>query len=208
MSNHGSPVTLLKFQMAPKFMLLISSGSKKKEPRCTCLSEAKASHSQRMWAEVSSFTSHFLHSGLPTSPSRWRCLLRVLCPVSRPVQALDWVLLKDKNLALAPRLGPEISSRACLWVSPRPCHLTQGWSTNQRPSLFCISCLETPRAGSGPRNLRPEPPLASLSAISLPRTPACPGTQYSSTACRVEMSGSFVPAWRPDMFQLCDDRLR
>jgi hypothetical protein len=45
----------------PKFMLSISSGSKKKEPRCTCLSEAKASHSQRMWAEVSSFTSkHWL----------------------------------------------------------------------------------------------------------------------------------------------------
>jgi hypothetical protein len=33
MSNYGSPVTLLKFQMAPKLMLLISSGSKKKEPR-------------------------------------------------------------------------------------------------------------------------------------------------------------------------------
>jgi hypothetical protein len=32
----------------------MSSGSKKKESRYTCLSEAKASHSQRMWAEVSS----------------------------------------------------------------------------------------------------------------------------------------------------------
>jgi hypothetical protein len=80
MSNHGSPVALLKLQMAPKFMLLISSGCKKKEPRCMCLSEAKASHSQRMWAEVSFFTPHFLHSGLSASPSRWRCL-RGLCPV-------------------------------------------------------------------------------------------------------------------------------
>jgi hypothetical protein len=47
-SNHGSPVALLKFQMAPMFMLLISSGSRKKEPRHICLSEAKASHPQRM----------------------------------------------------------------------------------------------------------------------------------------------------------------
>jgi hypothetical protein len=48
MSSHGSPVALLKLQIAPKLMLLISSGSKKKEPRCVCLSEAKASHSQRI----------------------------------------------------------------------------------------------------------------------------------------------------------------
>jgi hypothetical protein len=37
--------------MAPKLILLMSSGSKKKEPRFACLSEDKASHSQRMWAE-------------------------------------------------------------------------------------------------------------------------------------------------------------
>jgi hypothetical protein len=64
MSTHGSPVALLKLQIAPKLILLISSGSKKKEPRCVCLSEAKASHSQRMWAEVSSSTTHLLHSGM------------------------------------------------------------------------------------------------------------------------------------------------
>jgi len=51
---YGSPITLLKFQMAPKLVLLMSSGSKEKEPRYACLSEARASHSQRMWAEVSS----------------------------------------------------------------------------------------------------------------------------------------------------------
>jgi len=50
MSNHRSPVALLKFPMAPKLMLLMSSGPKKKEPIQACLSEAKASHSQRMWA--------------------------------------------------------------------------------------------------------------------------------------------------------------
>jgi hypothetical protein len=98
-------MALLKFQMAPKPKLLISSGSKK-ESRYICLSEAKASHSHKMWAEVSSLTPHFLHKGLSSSPSRWRCLLRVLWPVSRPVTALDWILLKVKNFALVPRLGP------------------------------------------------------------------------------------------------------
>ena len=38
------------------------------------------------------------------SPIRWRCLLNVLCPVRRPVTALDCVLLKDRYLALAPQL--------------------------------------------------------------------------------------------------------
>jgi len=57
-------VILLKFQMAPKLLLLILSSSKKKVPRYACLSEAKASRSQRMWAEVSSFTPH-LHMDCP-----------------------------------------------------------------------------------------------------------------------------------------------
>jgi hypothetical protein len=35
-----------------------------------CLSEAKASHSQRMWPEVSCFTPHLLHSGLSSSPEK------------------------------------------------------------------------------------------------------------------------------------------
>jgi len=154
---------------------------KKGEPRYTCQIEAKASHSQRMWAEVSSCAPHVLHSGLSYSPSRWRCLLRVLCPVRRPVTALHWVLLKNRNLALAPRQGPEISSQACLWVSSRPHHRTQCRLTNQCLILLHISCLETRRAGSGPRNCRTEPPLVSSLAISLPYTPACSGTQYSPT---------------------------
>ena len=108
-SIHRSPVALLKFQMAPKLILLMSSGSKKKEPRYACLSEAKASHSQRMWAEVSSSAPHLLHSGLSDSPIRWRCLLRVLCPVRRPVTALDCILLKDRNLTLTPKQGPKMT---------------------------------------------------------------------------------------------------
>jgi hypothetical protein len=118
-SIYESPVALLKFLMTPRIILLMSSGFKQNEPRYTCLSEAKASHSQRMWAEVSSSAPHLLHNGLSDSPIRLRCLLRVLCSVRRPVTALDCVLLKDRNLNLAHRQGPEINSRACLWVSPK-----------------------------------------------------------------------------------------
>jgi hypothetical protein len=64
----GIPVPLLKFQMAPRLKLLMSTVSKKKEPRYICLSEAKASHLQRMWAEVSSSAQHLLHKGLLVSP--------------------------------------------------------------------------------------------------------------------------------------------
>jgi len=175
--NHRSPMALLKFQMAPKLIHLISSGSRKKELRRICRNEAKASQSQRMWAEVSSFTPHPLHSRLSSSPSRWRCLLRVLCPVRRSVTALDWVLLKDRNLALAPGLGPEINSRACLGVLSMSRQFAQCWLISQWLSLFCVSSLDTPGAGSGPRYPRTEPPLASSSAISLPSTPAWIWTQ-------------------------------
>jgi hypothetical protein len=128
--------------MAPRLILLMSSGSKE-EPRYTRLSEAKASHSQRMCAEVSSSAPHLLHSGLSSSPRKWRCLLRVLCPVRGPGTALDCVLLEDRNLVLAHRQGSEISSRARLWVSPRPRHHTQCWLTNRWLILFRISCLDS-----------------------------------------------------------------
>ena len=44
-----------------------------------------------------------------------------------------------------------------------------------------------PKKGSGPTNLWTEPSLASLLTVSFPRTPACPGTQYSQphgVSCR------------------------
>jgi len=69
-SIHGGPVALLKFRMAPRLILLMSSGSKKKEPIYKCLSEATASHSQRMWAKVSSSAPHLLYKGLSDSPIR------------------------------------------------------------------------------------------------------------------------------------------
>ena len=188
-------MALLRFQMAPKLIFLISSGSRKKEPRYICLNEAKASHSHNMWAEVSSFFPHFLHRGLSSKPSRCRCLLRVLWPVSRPVTALAWVLLNVKNLDLVPRLGPGMSSRACLWVFPRPCYWALCWLINPWQSFFRKTRLETPRTGSGPRNLRAEPPLASPSAISLPRTPAWPGTQKRPTACQREISFNAFWHW-------------
>jgi hypothetical protein len=106
--------------MATIITTLMSSGSKKKEPRYVYLSEAKASHSHRMWTEVSSSLPHFLQMGLLLSPIMCRCLLKVLCPVSRPVTTLDCVLLKDSNWAPVARFGPEINFRACLCVPQRP----------------------------------------------------------------------------------------
>jgi hypothetical protein len=67
-SIHGSSVALLKVQMAPNLILLMSSGSKKKDPRCICLNEAKTLHLQRIWAELSSSAPYLLHSGLSDSP--------------------------------------------------------------------------------------------------------------------------------------------
>jgi len=119
-----------------------------------------------MWAEVSSSAPRLLHNGLYDNPTRWRCFLRGLCPVRRPVTALGYVLLKDRNLALAPRQGPRINSRAHLWVSPRPRHHIQCWLTNQC-LILRISCIKTPKDSSGPTNFRTEPSLASSLAMQL-----------------------------------------
>jgi hypothetical protein len=104
---------LSKFQMAPILSFLISSGSKKKVPRCVCLSEAKSSHSHKMWTEIASSAPHLLQVGLLVSPIIYKCLLEVLCSVSRPITTLVCVLLKDSNQALVARSGPEINSQAC-----------------------------------------------------------------------------------------------
>ena len=96
---------MANFQIAPRLCFLISSGSKKKEHRCVCLSEAKASHYTKCGTEVSSSVPHFLQVGLLPTPITYRRLLRVLCPVSRPITTLDCVLLKDNNQALLARSG-------------------------------------------------------------------------------------------------------
>ena len=131
--------------MALILIFLISSGSKKKEPRCVCLSEAKASHSHKMWTEVSSSVPHFLQAGLLLSPIIYRCLLRVLCPVRRPIATLDCVLSKDNDRALVTRSGPEITSRACLCVLQGLCHNTRCWFSIQHFIFFHIFGLETPQ---------------------------------------------------------------
>jgi hypothetical protein len=156
--------------MAPILSFLISSGSKKKEPRCVCLSEATASHSHKMWTEVSSSVPHFLQVVLLLCPIIYKCLLKVLCPVSRPITTLDCVLLKDNNRAPVARLGPEINSRACLCVLHGPRHNARCCFAIQRFIFLLIFCLETPKKGSGPTNRQAEPPLASMSVISLPFT--------------------------------------
>ena len=79
------------FQMAPIISFLIFPGSKKKEPRYECLSEAKVSHSHKMWTDVSSSAPHFLQMGLLLSAITYKCLLRVLGPVRRPITALNCV---------------------------------------------------------------------------------------------------------------------
>jgi hypothetical protein len=100
--------------MAPILNFLISSGSKKKEPRCACLSETKVSHSHKMSTEVSYSVPYFLQVGLLLSPITCKCLLKVLCLVRGPITILDCILLKDNNWALVASLGPEINSWACL----------------------------------------------------------------------------------------------
>ena len=83
--------------------------------------------------------------------------------------------------------SPKINSRACLWVSPRPRHHIQSWLTNQRLILLRISSLETPKTGAGPKNFRTEPSPASSSAISLPRTPAKPGSKKHQVFTKVSV---------------------
>ena len=146
-----------------------------------------------MWTEVSSPVPHFLHLGSFRIPIMHRCLLKVLCPVSRPVTTLVWILFRDNSQAPVAGSGPEINSRACLCILAYcgvPRHNARCCFPIQRYNFLLIFCLETPRKGSGPTNHWAEPPLASLSVISFPLTPACSGTQYSPTACRAEISSN------------------
>ena len=138
--------------MAHTPSILMFSGPRKKEPRYLCLSEAKASHSHKICTEVSSPVPHFLQMGSLLSPITCRCLLEVLCPVSRQITALVCVLLKDNNRAPVARLEPEISSRSYLCVLQGPRHNAKCWFFIQRFIFLLIFCLETPKKGSGPIN--------------------------------------------------------
>ena len=134
-------------------------------------------HSHRMWTEVSSFVLHLLHKALLIIRIKWRCLPRVLCLIRSPVTSLDCVLFKYNNLVFVVELGPELSFWACLWILLGPRHIAKCWLSTQHSSFFFMFCIETPKDGSSPTIFLTEPSVASLSAILLPCTPACPGTQ-------------------------------
>ena len=155
--------------MAPTFSFLISSGSKKKKSVYKCVSEAKASHSTQNVALRFPPQCHISHKWGCYSAPLYICLLKVLCPVSRPITTLDCVPLKDYNRAVVARSGPDINSRACLCVLPEPRHNTKCWLPIQCYIVFLTFCLETPKEGSGPTNRCTEPSLAILSAISFTR---------------------------------------
>ena len=97
-----SSVPFLKFQMAPRLKHLMSTGSKEKEFRCACLSEAKASHPQRVWAEVSSSAPHLLNKGLLFSLIKVKKSSQGIMSVIKPITTLDCVLLKEKSLVFEP----------------------------------------------------------------------------------------------------------
>ena len=98
-----------------------------------------------MWTEVSSLVPRFLQVGLLLSPITYKCLLKVLCPVRRPITTLDFVLLKDNKRALIARSGPEINFRACLCVLQGPHHNTKCWFSIQYFIFLLVFCLESPR---------------------------------------------------------------
>jgi len=145
--------------MAPIFSFLISSGSKKKEPRHKCLSEARASHTHKTWTEVSSSVSHFLQMGLLLIPITYRRCLRLFCPVRRPTTTLDCVLFKDSNRALVAKSGPEINSEASSYVLQGPRHITKCWLSIQHLIFLFMFCLETHKKGFGPTNSEQNLPL-------------------------------------------------
>jgi hypothetical protein len=182
--------------MAPRLIPLMPSGSNKKELRYACLSEAKASHSQRMRAEVSSLAPHFLRNGLSDISIRWKCLLRVLCPVRRPVITLPgFCHVKGQKPSLGTQTGSQnLFSDLSLGITktslPYPVLVNQPTSN---PSSYFLPRFSRP---AQVQHSRAEPPLANSLAIFFPHTLARPGTQDSPTACRVEISfNAFWHRW-------------
>jgi hypothetical protein len=112
-----------------------------------------------MWTEVSSSVPHFLHMGSLHNPMICKCLLKVLCPVSRPITTLVCVLLKDSSRAPIARSGPASNSRACLCVLQGPCHNVRCLFSIQHFIFLLIFCLETPKTGSGQQTAEQNHPL-------------------------------------------------
>ena len=121
--------------------------------RRACLSEAKASHAPKMWTEVSSSVPHFVLMGLLLNPITYKCLLKLLRAVRRPITTLHCVLIKDSNRVFVARLGAEINSRAYLCVLQGPRHNTKCCLPIQGFIFLLMFCLETPTECSGPANV-------------------------------------------------------
>jgi hypothetical protein len=126
-----------------------------------CLSEAKAVHSHKMWAEASSSAPHLLHKRLLVCPIRWECLFR-----RRPMTTQDCVMLKCKNLVFVVRLETKISVQGCLWVLLRLCHITKCWVSTQHFIFVFMFCLETSPRTAKVLQTSEKNCLASLSAFS------------------------------------------
>ena len=138
--------------MAPILSFLIFSGSKRKEHRCVCLSEAKASHSHKMWTKVSSSVPHFLQMGLLLSPIIYKMSSQGVIS-TKQANNPGLFPIKNNNLAHVARSGPEINSRACLCALQGSRHSTRCCFSIQRFIFLLIFCLETPNKRSGPTNV-------------------------------------------------------
>jgi hypothetical protein len=78
--------------------------------------EDKASHSHKIWNEFSSSVPHFLQVGLLHSPVIYKCLLKVLCSVRRPITTLDCVLLKDSENCLISIRNLKLSEKTNIFI--------------------------------------------------------------------------------------------
>ena len=118
--NLGQPCCPLDCNILCHSMLLLVSGYSNVSSVsrvCVWVSDSKASHSHRTWTEVSSSVPHFLQVGPLLNPITYRCLLRVLGLVRRPVTTLDCVLLKYSYRVFVAGLGTEINFWACLSIT-------------------------------------------------------------------------------------------
>jgi len=96
--------------------------------------------------------------------------------------------IKGQKFGLRSRTGAWNQFLSLTILLIRLHHITTRWLYIQCFIFVFMFCIETPKVGIGPTNFWMEPYLASLSAISFTHTPACPGTQYTTIMCRVEIS--------------------
>jgi len=119
---------------------------------------------------------------------------------------LGWKGLKDRNLALPPRQGPEISSRACLWVSPRHRHHTQSSECrhikcehSKNNTQLCCDILHSTSLLPYPSHMTPHPhhhPLCDHPFIPLARA-ECDDSLPFSGASSIPFCNVLFPAILP-----------